>query len=120
MRQFAFILDGLPSDWMFVRLVLLCVGAPIISALLSGILLRKKMVGVLLAAAVAGLAQWSILSARESLISWGYPYVPTWPVTVLPLIAACLPFAALLIVIHRQEKEPNQPLQPTRPFGPRG
>ncbi len=63
----------------------------------------------MLAFVAAGLSQCIILFFRKELISWGYPYEPSWPVTVAPVIAAGAPFLIVMFFfIAREKKEPNQ------------
>src|SRR6266403_4010280 len=107
MHIVAILLDGPPSDWMFVRLLLLSLGVPGWTILVSYLLIRRKKRNVLWCCAIAALGGWAIFSAATPLIHFGYPYNPSWLVRWGPLVAASLPFIAI-VIFSSTCNEPNQ------------
>ena len=108
MKTLAFILDGYPPTWMFVRLGVLCIGAPAISTLLSWCLVRRVKGGALWALAPAIVAACAVLFPAIELYDWGYPYNPSPAFLIGPVVAAEVPFAAILAIVRHLEQGPNK------------
>ncbi len=105
MKAFAFILDGDPPTWMFVRLVVICVCLPIISGIVSWFLIKRVKGGALWALVPAVVVACVIIGMALRLYDWGYPYFPTPDFLIGPVVAAEIPFAAILAITRHLENE---------------
>lgn len=104
MNFLAFLLDGMPPNWMFTRFYALCFGGSVAIIWASRLLIQRKKGGefwsLMLAIAGAGAVLWS----AEPLFSWGYPFVDTRSIGYVSALAIGLPFVALVVLSAKSKK----------------
>ncbi len=84
--------------------------------LASNSLIGRKKHAILRCLAIAVFGDWGIYAVADALINFGYPYEPSWLVRLGPVIAAVVPFCAIVSYIAARKK-PNHLSHPTPTIG---